>query len=253
MDLNQNEKLLWNALQTGDQKARSSLIEKYTPLVKYVAGRVKMVVPPHVEFDDLVGFGIIGLITAVDRFNPERKIKFSTYATSRIRGSIIDGLRSLDWISRSGRTKAKRLNLAYQTLEQRLGRRPNDDELAGELNLTMEEFKQFIVESNLPDLTSLDVFIDPENGTSLIDLIPDQSAGSDEIIYDKEIKAMLTEAIERLKEQEKLVLSLYYYDELTQMEIAQVLDLSPARISQIHSKTILKLRGMLSRKKVLFF
>lgn len=253
MNLNLNETMLWNALQTGDQKARNSLIEKYTPLVKYVAGRIKMVVPPQVEFDDLVGFGILGLITAVDRFNPERKIKFSTYATSRIRGSIIDGLRSLDWISRSGRAKAKRLKQACQALEQRLGRRPEDSELAEELKMTMEEYQQFIVESNLPDLTSLDVFVDPENGSSLIELIPDQAAGSEQIYDAKEIKAGLTEAIERLKEQEKLVLSLYYYDDLTQMEIAQVLDLSPARVSQIHSKTILKLRGMLSKKKVMFF
>ncbi|WP_236777811.1 FliA/WhiG family RNA polymerase sigma factor [Anoxybacter fermentans] len=247
-----DEKALWKAFQKGDLQARNLLIEKYTPLVKYVAGRVKLVVPPQIEFDDLVSFGIIGLIQAIDRFDPERGVKFSTYAAVRIRGAIIDELRAQDWISRSSREKAKRLHQAYKKLEQTLGRLPEDEEVARELGLDLKEYNKLVMEANIPELTSLESLINPDSGLQLMDQIPGENERPEEIVYDKEIKRLLVEAIDRLKEQEKLVLALYYYEELTQMEIAQVLDLSPARVSQIHAKAVLRLRGMLSRKRALF-
>ncbi len=252
MNLNQSEKILWKSLKKGDREARNTLIEKYTPLVKYVAGRVKMIVPPQIEFDDLVSFGILGLIQAIDRFNLDQGIKFSTFASVRIRGSIIDGLRSQDWISRSGRDKAKKLNAVYRKLEQSLCRTPEDEELARELGLNMEEYYQFVLNSNIPDLTSLDIFVDHESDIQLIDMIPDQTDGPEQILSDKELKDVLAKAIDRLNQQEQFVLALYYYEELTQMEIAEVMDVSPARVSQIHSRAVLRLRGMLSRKKALF-
>lgn len=247
-----DEKALWKAFRGGDREARSALIEEYTPLVKYVAGRVKMVVPDHIELNDLISFGIIGLIQAIERFDLEQGVKFSTYAATRIRGAMLDELRAQDWISRTSREKAKRLSRVYHVLEQRLGRYPEDEEVAQELNVTPEEFHQMVSDANIPELTSLNTVIDPESSAELIDLIADHSDSPEEAIYDKEIQHLLGVAIDRLKEQEKLVLALYYYEELTQMEIAQVLDLSTARVSQIHSKAILRLRGMLSRKRALF-
>lgn len=247
-----DESALWKAFQKGDFEARNALIEEYTPLVKYVAGRVKMVVPAQIEFDDLVSFGIFGLIQAIERFDPKQGIKFSTYAATRIRGAILDELRAQDWISRSSRDKAKRLNQAYAKLEQSLGRSPEDEELARELDITLEEYYRMATEANIPELTSLNSLIDPESGSELIDMIAAENERPEEVVYDKEIQRLLAEAIDRLKEQEKLVLALYYYEELTQTEIAQVLDLSPARVSQIHSRAILRLRGMLSRKRALF-
>lgn len=248
----QDEAALWNAFQRGDREARNMLIEEYTPLVKYVAGRVKLIVPGQIDFDDLVGFGIFGLIQSIERYDPEQGIKFSTYAAARIRGSILDELRAQDWISRSNRDKAKRLSQTYQKLEQQLGRNPEEEEVASDMGLTMEEYYQLVLEANIPELTSLNTLVDPDSSSELIDLIADDNDGPEEVLYDKEIQRLLGETIDRLKEQEKLVLALYYYEELTQMEIAQVLNLSPARVSQIHSKAILRLRGMLSRKRALF-
>ena len=247
-----DESSLWAAFQKGDLEARNTLIEEYTPLVKYVAGRVKMIVPSQIEFDDLVSFGIFGLIQAVERFDLKQGIKFSTYAVPRIRGAILDELRAQDWISRSSREKAKRLNQAYYKLEQSLGRAPEDEEIAKDLGLTMEEYHRMTMEANIPELTSLNTLIDPESGSELIEIIASENERPETVVYDKEIQRILADAIDRLKEQEKLVLALYYYEELTQMEIAQVLDLSPARVSQIHSRAILRLRGMLSRKRALF-
>lgn len=247
-----DEKALWKAFHGGDREARNALIEEYTPLVKYVAGRVKMVVPDHVELNDLVSFGILGLIQAVERFDPDQGIKFSTYAATRIRGAILDELRAQDWISRSSREKAKRLSKLYSEMEQRLGRYPEDEEVAKALDISLEQFHQMVSEANIPELTSLNTVIDPESSMELIDLVADHNEGPESALYDKEVQRLLGEAVDRLKEQEKLVLALYYYEELTQMEIAQVLDLSTARVSQIHSKAILRLRGMLSRKRALF-
>lgn len=252
MDKKKDEQALWKAFRKGDRDARNILIEEYTPLVKYVAGRIKMVVPPQVEMNDLISYGIFGLIQAVERFDPDQGIKFSTYAAQRIRGSILDELRAQDWISRTNREKAKRLNQVYVKLEQKLGRSPEEGEVAKELGVSMEDYHQLVADANIPELTSLHALVDPESSSELIDLVADTQDGPEEVVYDKEIQRMLGEAIDRLKEQERLVLALYYFEELTQMEIAQVLDLSTARVSQIHSKAILRLRGMLSRKRALF-
>lgn len=249
---NLEEKKLWQAFKKGDIEARNALIERYTPLVKYIAGRVKMIVPPQVEFEDLVSFGVFGLIQSIERFNPEQGTKFSTYASVRIRGAIIDELRSQDWISRSSRNKAKRLKKAYHRLEQNLGRTPTDEEVARELEVDMDNYYQLVSEANIPQLTSLDSFIDTESGLQLKDKIEDDIESPVEVVHDKEIKKLLADAINRLKKQEKIVLALYYYEELTQIEISEVMELSPARVSQIHSKAVLRLRGMLSRKKALF-
>lgn len=246
------ERELWKTFQKGDLQARNILVEEYTPLVKFVAGRVKMNVPAHIEFEDLVSLGIFGLIQAIERFDPDQGVQFNTFATIRIRGAIYDELRKQDWIPRSNRDKAKRISKTYHTLEQRLGRYPEDGEVANELGLSLDAFYQVFSEANIPELTSLNMVFDPDSDSQLIDLIADENERPDQVFNDKEITKLLGETIDRLKEQEKMVLALYYNEELTQMEIAQVLDLSPARVSQIHSKAILRLRGMLSRKRALF-
>ncbi|MCK4257460.1 MAG: FliA/WhiG family RNA polymerase sigma factor [Halanaerobiales bacterium] len=248
-----DETELWKLVQKGDLQARNYFIEEYTSLVKYVAGRVKMIVPMHIEFDDLVSFGVFGLIRAIESFKPELGVKFSTYAVVRIRGAILDELRSQDWVSRSSRQKAKKLAKVYHDLEQKLGKNPEDEEIAEELGLTLEEYHKFILEANIPELTSLHSFIGSNSDSQLMDMISDENDRPDMVVNDKEIRDILGETIDRLKDQEKLVIALYYYEELTQVEIAHVLNLSPARVSQIHSKAILRMRGMLSRKRALFF
>ncbi len=249
---NNQEADFWKAVQKGDFQARNYFIEEYTPLVKYVAGRVKMVVPRHIEYDDLVSFGVFGLIRAIESYKPDLGVKFSTYAVIRIRGAILDELRSQDWISRSSREKAKKLSKIYHKLEQTLGRAPEDEEIAEELGLTVENFHKFVSEANIPELTSLDSFIGPNSDSQLIDIISNEKDRPEMVVDNKEICEILGGAIDRLKDQEKLVVALYYYEELTQIEIAEVMNISPARVSQIHSKAILRLRGMLSRKRALF-
>ena len=238
--------------QGGSDAAREQLIVGYSPLVKYVAGRVAIGLPPNVEFDDLVSYGIFGLMDAIDKFDPERGIKFETYAIARIRGAIMDGLRNNDWVPRSVRQKAKDLEKVCNELEHRLGRYATDQEISESLNITLEEFHRLLTEVSCTTLTSLDeiwLTKNPEDDSvRVLDLIEnEESSDPEQLVEISELKVALAKAIDGLSEREKLVITLYYYEGLTLKEIGETLSISESRVSQIHTKAIFRLQGRLAR------
>jgi RNA polymerase sigma factor for flagellar operon FliA len=247
------EAQLWREYrQGGSDAAREQLIVGYSPLVKYVAGRVAIGLPPNVEFDDLVSYGIFGLIDAIDKFDPERGIKFETYAIARIRGAIMDGLRNNDWVPRSVRQKAKELEKVCNELENRLGRYATDQEISASLNISLEEFYRLLKEVSCTTLSSLDeiwLTKNPEDdNVRVLDLIENEESSDPEQLYEiAELKAALTKAIDALSDREKLVITLYYYEGLTLKEIGETLNISESRVSQIHTKAIFRLQGRLTR------
>ena len=234
--------------QHGDQQARDQLILAYSPLVKYVAGRMSSSLPAHVEEGDLVSYGLLGPIGAIERFEPERKIKFETYAVSRIRGSIIDELRSLDWVPRSVRSWARKVEAAIAQLENKLMRAPADEEIAAALEIGIDEFQDVLSQISCASIVALDEFWNVQgNGqdhVNLIDTIEDmESPDPSRAFRIQTIKETLAAAIQRLPEREKIVVGLYYYENLTLKEIGEVLGVTESRVSQLHTKAILRLRG----------
>ena len=241
-----------------DFSAREQLILSYVGLVKYVAGRMAISLPPNVQQDDLISYGIFGLIDAIEKFEPERNIKFETYAISRIRGAVWDGLRSMDWVPYSIRQKAKELERTYARLENMLGRAVTDDEVCDALSISKQQFAQLLVETSFTSFISLDEIwkFDKVGGNSvrIIETIEDEKAVDpvSMVVFD-ERKRALTDAINKLPEREKLVIALYYYEGLTLKEIGKVLGVTESRISQLHTKAVLRLRGRLSRVKKKIF
>lgn len=241
-----------------DLQAREALILSYASLVKYVAGRLAIGLPNNVQRDDLLSYGVFGLMEALERFDYQRGIKFETYAISRIRGSIWDGLRAMDWVPYSVRQKAKELEKVYARLEFQLGRSATDEEVCNAMNLSPSQFQRLLTETGATSLLSLDEQLGGENGDHeglrLMDVIQDPQAKDPNTVAEyAEMKAMLAEAIDKLPERERLVIALYYYEGLTLKEIGQVLGVTESRISQMHSKAILRLRGRLSRAKKKIF
>lgn len=244
---------IWAAYrQTGDPCAREQLLVTYLPLVKNVAGRMAMGFPKSVELTDLINTGVIGLIEAFSNFDPERGVKFETYAVPRIRGAILDELRALDWVPRSTRAKSREIERALVKLENDLGRPPSDDELANSLNFTLSELHRALDDVASTTILSLDEMIFGEEDNRQIprvETVEDRSSDSILAGIEKdELRAYLVVAISNLTEQEKLVIALYYYEELTLKEIGEVMQISESRVSQIHTKSILKLRGMVREK-----
>lgn len=248
------ESKLWSRYRkTKDAGIRDAIIKQYAPLVKYVAGKVSIGMPHNVDFDDLVGFGVFGLFDAIEKFDPEKHVKFKTYAVTRIRGSIIDELRSIDWVPRSVRQKSRELDEAVQRLEARLGRAATDEEIAGEMNLNRNDFNKVMLKVSGTSLLSLnDIWNSGEENdkVSLVDTIESPSSLQPEMIVEKdEIKRVIVEAIQNLPEKEKKVLVLYYYEDLTLKEIGKVLEVTESRISQLHTKAISRLRAKLTNVK----
>jgi len=242
---------LWEEYKkTNERRLRDQLIVMYSPLVKYVAARVAVGLPQHVDGADLVSYGIIGLIDAIDRFNPVRQVKFETYAIPRIRGAIIDELRAIDWVPRSVRAKARAVEQAYASLEASLLRTPTDAEVATELGISEPELQEILRQISFVGVAALDeVFMvggDRADRTTLGDTIPDSTAGPVAMFEDKESKEILAQAIMQLGERERTVLSLYYYEGLTLAEIGEILGVTESRVCQIHTKAVLQLRGRLS-------
>jgi len=231
---------------------REELLSQYLPLVKNVASRMAIGFPKSVEVGDLVNTGVIGLIEAFRNFDPERGVKFETYAVPRIRGAILDELRSLDWVPRSTRARAREIERALVRLEGKLGRSPSDLELAGELNYELNDLYKALDDSNCTVLLSLDEMIYREDDNRQVPRVETVQAESKESVLNdlekQELRAYLTIAISNLTEQEKLVIALYYYEELTLKEIGEVMSISESRVSQIHTKAVLKLRGMVREK-----
>jgi RNA polymerase sigma factor for flagellar operon FliA len=243
---------LWESFKaTGDQRLRERLILHYSPLVKYVAGRVGVGLPPNIEQADLVSYGIFGLIDAIEKFDIERAIKFETYAISRIRGAIIDELRAIDWIPRSIRYKAREVERAYASLEGELHRTPTEAEVAQRLGMTLEDLHAVFSQVSYVNVVALDelLTVGGEKGDklSLVDTLEDTKAEDPVTAFEtEETKFMLARAINQLPEREKIVVTLYYYEGLTLAEIGRVLGVTESRICQMHTKAVLQLRAKLS-------
>lgn len=253
MDKKGREEQLWHEYhQKNTSAAREALILEYAPLVKYVAGRVAIGLPSNVEYDDLVSCGIFGLMDAIEKFDHLRGIKFETYAIARIRGAILDGLRSNDWVPRSVRQKAKELERTCLELENRLGRYATDQEVAEALHISMDEFYQLLSEVSCTTLSSLDeiwLTRNPEDDSvRVLDLVENESSIDPENQVEiEELREALTKAIDALSERERMVITLYYYEGLTLKEIGEILSISESRVSQIHTKAIFRLQGRLTR------
>ena len=246
----EDTKGLWREYRrTNDEKLRDRLILTYAPLVKYVAGRLGSGLPAHVEEGDLVSYGLLGLIGAIERYDPDRDVKFETYALSRIKGSIIDELRALDWVPRSVRARARDIERAVAELEARLGRAPTDDEIAGKLGVTEDELEDSLTEISRSSIAALDELWTVSAGgdqIALIDTIEDtQGPEPQSALQQTELREAMADAIARLPEREKLVVTLYYYEELTLREIGEVLGVTESRVSQLHTKAILRLKARL--------
>lgn len=239
--------------ETQSKVAKDKLLLEYANLVKYIAQRIAVNLPSSVERDDLISAGILGLVKAVETFEPERGFKFETYAGHKIRGAILDELRALDWVPRSVRQKARDLQRVFAKLENELGRMPYDDEVCKSLNITIKEYEDILTEVTPTTIISLEEAMPDREADSkeirIIDTIEDPGSSNPlrELGF-TEVKNILKEAIGNLPEKEKLVIALYHYEELTLKEIGVVLNISESRVSQIHSKVILKLRSKLMQK-----
>ncbi|MGO4543901.1 FliA/WhiG family RNA polymerase sigma factor [Paenibacillus sp. 2TAB23] len=242
---------MWQAWrEQGDLEAKKSLIEQYLPLVDYVTNRMAIGLPKNVIKDDLASNGVMGLIDAIEKFDYGRGLQFETYASWRIRGAIIDGLRQGDWVPRSVREKAKRVEEAYQHLEQQYLRSVTDAEISQYLELTEKEFTNMLQDISVTTVCSLeDPIREEESETRMSLLVDDKAKNPDHKVHEFYIKESLVKGIDRLTEKERTVVSLFYYEELSLSEIAEVMSLSPSRISQLHSKAILRLRGALAKHK----
>jgi RNA polymerase sigma factor for flagellar operon FliA len=242
---------LWSEYKaTGTTEARDRLILHYSPLVKYVAGRVAVGLPQNVEQADLVSYGIFGLIDAIEKFDVGRGYKFETYAIARVKGAILDELRSIDWVPRSVRAKARALERAYAKLEAASHRSPTDEELAEELGMTDSQLQATFSQLSFIGLVALDEMLSlgGERGESVTvgDTVADTNDGPVASYEIEEMRQLLAEAINRMPEREKVVLTLYYYEGLTLAEIGQVLGVTESRVCQIHTKAVIHLRSKLA-------
>ncbi len=239
---------LWQRYRTGgDQTAREELILHYAKLVKYVVGRLAIGLPPSLQYDDLIGYGILGLIEAVDRFDPDHGVKFATYAVTRIRGQIIDSLRAMDLLPRSVYRHNREIETAIANLSQTLGRSPKDEEVAEYLEISLDQYYSWLTDINFA-IISLDQTLTFDNGeqANLYGSLEDtQMPTPSQQMDDQELKIELASAILELPEREQLMISLYYNDGLTMKEIGYVLDVSESRVSQIHARAVLALRGFI--------
>ncbi|QYR24174.1 FliA/WhiG family RNA polymerase sigma factor [Paenibacillus sp. sptzw28] len=234
----------------GDIEAKKLLIEHYLTLVDYVSNRMAIGLPKNVSKDDLASNGVMGLIDAIEKFDYRRGLQFETYASWRIRGAIIDGLRQGDWVPRSVREKAKKVEEAYQHLEQQVLRSVTDSEISRYLNVSEKEFGQMLQEIAVTTVCSLEDPIREEESETRLSLLVDEKAKNpDYKVHEFFLKESLVRGIDRLTAKERTVISLFYYEELSLSEIAEVMSLSPSRISQLHSKAILRLRGALDKQR----
>jgi len=236
--------------QTHDQTYRNLLMEHYTYLVKYTAERLHSKLPDKIELDDLISAGIFGLMDAIDAYDPSRGVKFETYCTPRIRGAILDELRSMDWVPRLVRARAHQLIKATQSLEAHLGRAPTEKETAEELNIDMEEFNRLQRDANAVSIVSLNTKYneaDSDKDIREIDIIKDQRSQDPLVeVQKRDLKSLLTKGLTRA---ERLIIVLYYYEEMTMKEIGATLDLSESRVSQMHSSIVARLKAQMNNRK----
>ena len=228
---------LWKAYKksAGDLELRNRLVLQYAPLVKYVAGRVRSGLPDRVDQADLTSEGVIGLMDAIEKFEPDRGLQFQTYAVPRIRGAIIDSLRSADWVPRSVRSKIRDVERAQISLEARLGRTPSDSEIAEEMQISVRELRDIYAKVSFTSLASVDE----------LGVVDDLAPGSGDAIDDAETREALMEAVDGLPQRDRIIVVLYYFERLTLAEIGQVLRVTESRVSQLHTRATLALRARL--------
>ena len=228
---------------------REEVIKRYSPMIKYVANRIAMRLPPHIEVDDLISVGVLGLMDAISKYDSSRGAKFKTYAEFRVRGAILDELRSMDWVPRSIRQKASNVDKVVQKLQAKLRRPPEDEEVAKEMDLSLDQFYDTLNETkSIPVFSLEDLGIAKETGEqqSLLDCLAGKADADPQTqIRLVELKEIIAKAIDTLPEKERLMVSLYYYEELTMKEIGAVLNITESRVSQIHSKAVYHLRTKL--------
>ncbi len=243
MDDNAKLKLWKDYTKNPTPQLREKLILEYAPLVKLVAGRLSMYLGYNVEYDDLCGYGIFGLIDAIDKFDANKDVKFETYASLRIRGSILDQIRKMDWIPRTVRQRQKQISAAISEVEAATGKTATDEQVAMALGITEEEYSSWQSQMNVTNLVSLDDFV--EQGSDVADNrgLSTQPARPEEHMEKEELKQMLGEALNLLTEKERMVVVLYYYEELTLKEISNVLEVSESRVSQLHTKALGKMKN----------
>ncbi|MDR2198333.1 MAG: FliA/WhiG family RNA polymerase sigma factor [Deltaproteobacteria bacterium] len=244
------EKAGWKGLSMED---RTAYVEKYAPLIKYLADRLAARLPDHVIKEDLVSSGVLGLIDAIEKFEPDRGILFKTYAEFRIKGSMLDELRNLDWVPRTVRKKASELDKLWRSLERELGRPPSDEECAQAMGIELKSYLKILDEVSVINMLDLEAFrTESKSGEretlDIYEIIEDENA-TDALtaLGREELRRILAEAIESLPEKERLVVTLYYHEELTMKEIGQVMNYTESRISQLHSKSIVRLQGKINR------
>ena len=245
------EKLWAEYAKNKTPELREKLIIEYAPLVKLVAGKLSIYLGYNVEFDDLCGYGIFGLIDAIDKFDYGKGVKFETYASLRIRGEILDQIRKMDWIPRTVRQKQKMLDAAYKKIEAEKGHLATDEELCEELGISFEELCDMQYETNMTNIISLDEYMD--QGEVKIEPKADKDYMQPEKVVEKEeLTRILKEVISTLTEKEKMVITFYYYEDLTLREISQVMDVSESRVSQLHSKALVKMKQRLGSGMEMF-
>ena len=253
MDESCRDRLWQNYIKTHDAQYRDQLIVEYAQLVKIVAGRLSMYLGYNVEYDDLVGYGIFGLIDAIDKFDYGKNVKFETYASLRIRGSILDQIRKMDWIPRTLRQKQKKLEQAMHDLEAEYGRAATSDELSEKLDMSEEELKGLVNQTQIASLVSLDEYL--EQGSDISSESNNKSCfeSPEQVVDRQELKRTLAEAIESLNENEQKVIAFYYYEELNLKEISKVLGVSESRVSQLHTKALKKMRDKIGKENMGIF
>jgi len=228
----------------GKDPEKEETILKYAPLIKYIANRIAARLPLHIDIRDMINSGVLGLIDAMEKFDPDKGVKFETYAEYRIKGAILDNLRAMDWVPRSVRKVATLLENTYLDLEKKHGRPATDEEVAAAMDVDVDKFYKML--NRVSNIPMLSLEIDSKN--SILDrLVGDSSKTPFEAIDKEELRGVLASSIERLPEKEKKVISLYYFSEITMKEIGKILDLTESRVSQIHTKAVTKLRGKLRR------
>ena len=246
-----DEHRLWRAYRdepTADRRER--LILRYAPLVKFVAGRMAVGMPSHVDRADLTSYGMFGLLDAIDKFDIHAGVKFETYASRRIRGSIVDELRSMDWVPRSVRRKAREIERAIAHLQATLHRPPSDEELADELEISLEQLEDNLTQVSMTSLAALDGALTNVDGDtiSVIDtVVDDEDVTPEDVIDEQAMRQLLGQAVDRLTEREQTVIALYYFEGMTLRQVGEILGVTESRVCQIHSKAILTMRTKLER------
>ena len=218
------------------------IVENYIPIVMYIASKVITGKSKYMEFDDLVGYGVFGLIDAIDKFDYGKNVKFETYASLRIRGAILDQIRKMDWIPRSLRQKQRKIEAAISKLETELGRTATNEEIAAELGISQEEYLNWQGQSNISNIVSLDEFMEASGEKEIEPIKANSYDQPEQVLEKKELKKLIIESLDSLTEKERKVILLYYYEELTLKEISRVLEVSESRISQLHTKALQKMR-----------